>query len=836
MKSNGSLEFFSAQIKVCKVTDLESFLLVKLVPNFSGKVEGNILINRRGRILGNNSKCLGVLPEFDRPDLKAQRFKNITEVLPGIKRALNDEITYIEDLLNKPPQRFSSLVNHHPPTRHKNHGPSSFVQRASKANIKNFDFKLEEMDDSKFFRLRLFSVKSGQRKFSINDLGSSFLGTSTNQSKINNLGSRKNSFSVLKPLNNSNKEVRKFEFRLSKNLQFVLKWVEQGDEKLSFDSTERKGAERMNDLSVVQEEEGSSDLLANLRRQVEDDQKFNSLVVGVKEQVDKSTRINYGAGIRIKRIVDGFIRDVYDEEEEGDIKDMDDAQGFRGANSVFNSNEKGARNGESVFLNGDGLRLYSQKQLNIIVMKKRKRIRSLRWFRVCWVLHVIPCIVFMGINFLNNQADINSVSGLVNLERNTAKVSALFQEVLGRINDLCLLNQGIDLLYDSEYRGKIKQQKLEALEMLRRDYQDIIVSHNTFETLPTNIPSFDLLRAERLKKNVALRVNGKSTNFTYKNAIYNVLSIVAKTIDKGEDKITFEDSDVDYLRYNIGNGLHLGIVRVSRANGRARTELSDHIAKPFIYRVPEFFASSFVMILVTLITVRLSKLAKERAVECFYGFRDIYVEKLIKLCESFSTVIQQESLNLDKSGGNNLDFDELNVFDNSDGFEEFSQNGQKKGNHRGEAIFKKSKESYDGFIKLKKRKKKGRLVKIYGVWETIVIASITANIIFYFSREENHIKMIQKTINNSMYIFQLNLVYVTAVAVRNGLMSALIDERITQRGVRVMRNARGYEGRLERHSHSLLEVICLPLNFHNRLISIVSRSDHEINLLIFSFS
>ena len=40
IKSNGSLEFFSAQIKVCKVTDLESFLLVKLVPNFSGKIEG----------------------------------------------------------------------------------------------------------------------------------------------------------------------------------------------------------------------------------------------------------------------------------------------------------------------------------------------------------------------------------------------------------------------------------------------------------------------------------------------------------------------------------------------------------------------------------------------------------------------------------------------------------------------------------------------------------------------------------------------------------------------------------------------------------------------------
>ena len=59
------------------------------------------------------------------------------------------------------------------------------------------------------------------------------------------------------------------------------------------------------------------------------------------------------------------------------------------------------------------------------------------------------------------------------------------------------------------------------------------------------------------------------------------------------------------------------------------------------------FVTNSLLILITFGTVHFSKKSKERAVECFYGFNDDYIEKIIGSCEQFLHLIQEDSFKIE---------------------------------------------------------------------------------------------------------------------------------------------------------------------------------------------
>ena len=752
--------------------------------------------------------------------------KNITQILPGIKTVLQRESLCIDDLLNQAPRRFSSIINFTESDKNNNQlrpeQKSAEKRRASRIIVNKYDLQLEEMDDSNFFRLKLIKVIDNQRRINLDELGSSFMAsTPTHHSRRNYLDSHNNfygshlqqSFTAMAGL------CHPFEFKLSKNLEIVFEGLQGTAVKSGLESS-LKGAQRLhsptnnqsNQLSVVAEEDDMTDLVNSLRIQIRD--QVNSLRGGSSCLIDLSSarvskKEDYGAGIRIKRLFDGFIRDVYDEEEEEILEELEnEAQGLRKrrgstgsspgrGSSVFKfSTNRGV--GSSIFTNGSGLRLYSQKQLDSIAKKRDKRIGALRCFWCCWVVLITLSIVTVGYNFMRNLSDTQATSGLITLERSASKVSSLLQSILGRVNDLCLLNQGVDLLYDSEYRGRLRQQKLEAIEALKKEYQQLILTHNRFEEMPQSADSYQLVKQEKLKKIVTLKINNKMLNFTYKNALYNTLSVVAKIVNKDIESIGFSDIDVEFIRYNIANGLHSAIIRVVHTNKVARKMILK-TQNVFIWKgTLVFFVTNFILILITFGTVHFSQKAKERAVQCFYGFSDEYIENIIGVCEKFNTFIQEDCSNFENGGTC-----QLNISDS-----DHSGSSANKVNHE-KSLNKskrKNKKKNSEFIKLKKRKKKGTLVRHCGAWELTVLISISLNLIFFWFKVQTHVSTIVEAVDNSRYIYHLNLMYVLPYAMRNTYIAVLIDPKSKARGKPSIAIARFYDNLIINYSNQLINV------------------------------
>ena len=687
--------------------------------------------------------------------------------------------------------------------------------------MSQFDLQVEEMDDSNFLKIKLFKVIDNQKPISLDELGSSFIASSSsNQSKKRNKrrdqkfdGSRlQKSFMV------STGVSCPFEFRISKNLEIVLKGLQSSATKSNVERSQSKSPKsrdsnkNQNQLRVVEEQADISELINSLRYKAREE------VISFEGESNNDTnqllrlrkRMSYGEGIRVKRLVDGFIRDVYEEDDLNQSENELQAHRrkvtgvSRGCNSSLFEDPNKVTQGRSQLSNNSTLRLYSQKKLDSIAKNKDKRIEPLRYFRYSWVALITLSISTVAYNCMMNLSDTEATSGLMTLERNSALVSSLLQSILARVNDLCLLNEGIDLLYDSEYRGRLNQQKFEAIEALKEEYQELISTHKKFDEMPKSTFAYKLVKKEQDKKIVSMRVdNIKMVNFTYMNALYNTLSVVAKVVRKDKEDIKYGDRDVEFLRYNIANGLHSAIIRLVLTNDEAR-EMILRTQNVFVWKgTLVFLATNSLLILIVLGTVHFSKKAKERAVECFYGFSDEYIDKNIAICEKFNNFVEEDSTGLE--GGGTCSFE---ISSDSEG-----GGSRGRGNfdkiYREKSLSKPSsqkRQEESEFIKLKKRKKKGTLVRHFGAWEVAALISISLNIIFFSFKIQNHIAKIVEAVENSRYIFNLNRMYVLPYAMRNTYMAVLVDPKSKARGVPSMGIANFYDNLIITYSTEMLNV------------------------------
>ena len=171
-KASGGIELFSAEIRSCKVDELDSFLLVKLIPNLEGRPEARILVDKHLCVVGNNNQTMGVF-KLQNICLKSLGYKSMLDLLPGLKDvAKKYRSRQLADLISFKDITFMSPVIRQRRKARDNKNGWKYSQR------RKFNVRVIRVDDSSHFVLKIWKVLEDNANASVQYLATMKTGLS----------------------------------------------------------------------------------------------------------------------------------------------------------------------------------------------------------------------------------------------------------------------------------------------------------------------------------------------------------------------------------------------------------------------------------------------------------------------------------------------------------------------------------------------------------------------------------------------------------------------------------------------------------------------------------
>ena len=846
--ASGCICFYTVELKVCKMNEIEDILVVRINPKPVMMTKAEILVDESLNIWGNNSQCYNLLGLrcVRMSDLKV---KSLDQILPYLKNIYKKNNEDLDLMVGKPPQE----IVYRPKKDHSWRRSKSFknLTKTSTSIFKNnrFDaertlrFSVNTMDDTGLYLIQLWPSKAIDKQTQKANFSSQL-----KYSKIMNSETQES----ISGSSRRRKRVYDFQFKLDSNFNFVAKvnhfnpsktntgtlmtpnevktndktappfgmtseprlFIPQNDHHMNANLNQfnnnseeikvRRGIRRlMTTLGVERKNsnESSSQIidLVGLTDQGTGDPNVDRAKDLLKTYVNMMASqevkfIKYGEGIVTRRLVDGVLRDVYDDED--DVDSLEDSMGSD-SSSIFKKRyiNLSANNLGSSSSSVSGK--WSQHRVQKISQTIPKRITPVRCFWAFTVLYTLVCaVLFLYYSMIDNQ-DLESASELVSLEKNGIMMSVGLQAILGRITDISLINSGVNLLYGASYSNETEKYKREGVEYLQLWSKKVVDFHLKFNGFDATLPCLQKLNQSRFKENVRLKTSSQFRNYSIKLAMEQVMAVshnLAARAALNTSVVTFEDPDVDFLRFNIVNGVHQTVYSLVMMSKTIREQLFLRQDPKVERRLLQLLGISLVVFAVSYLMICVALSVRQRAVESFYGFDDIYVVDMGKRCGEFASFIRQQK-EVRADGGDEENEEASNqehLKELEDAF--LDQNGlnnlmiNKRKNQQ-----KPENKEKAAFFNLRRKRRRGTLYRVLGLWELFLVLALQINFLLNLNSYFGQTRAITTTTGASELIFALNGVTILPYASRNTLMTAMIDPKSKTREVPVMGILAAYE-------------------------------------------
>ena len=324
----------------------------------------------------------------------------------------------------------------------------------------------------------------------------------------------------------------------------------------------------------------------------------------------------------------------------------------------------------------------------------------------------------------------------------------------------------------------------------------------------------------RSSKSVGIKSGKRKINFTLGQALNQAASVIDNLVKKDPKKVVFGDRDIEFLRFNVRNGIHNMIIKISTETMISRKRIIMNFLATYISR---HYTVIFVLAavgLLQLLTLYCFLKSKQSALESFYGFDNEYLKQLVKKSERFLAQIQSDE-SLETASKDFYDESESEFFrQREDSSEEenlekkpknsiqrgqlpiFSKTSQKNSNK----FQKRRKKKKGNFFTLGKRKRKGTLVTLFGLPQFLIVATGLVSF-FLVDLEQSRNKDISiTTLHHSDLIYQTGRLYVVSYSVRNLFFEAIKNPGLKVRGMPIVVMAKVFSRVFGEYNQQLSEV------------------------------
>ena len=765
--SSGCLLFYSARID-CMIDDKGSrFLVVKIHMEVVGQAKAQILVNSRGIIKGNSAHCMPVF-KLDQVVLRSIGFRNIDELLPGLNwgqklqeggSSQGGRGGRAGRLERSNPVEFSSKI-----------GADKYTQKIG------FCFTANQMSDSKLFLVKIWRPQ----RLKPQEINSEIL----ELSRIS-LSARESNFG----------------FYVSEKLQIV------GTTGFGpFEATQTGKlitGELTGTLHPPEKEIIKSKIAAPLNAicmQASAVQYLRKLVNKKIGRSDSREVIDYSEGIITRRLVDGHLRDIYDDDEFNlDSEGLSNRSPTKGGKSARKAifNKRGDRRdyrsrnsytySETPLFKIDSVK--NQSTLESIVLSRKKQYRSISAFKVLSLLISLSFVGVVSLMFLQGFFDLEEMEHVLHLDREATWRSGVLQILFNDLTHLALMNQGYKLTKYAVPKLPELQYKKMYFEDFSNTLQELRRCHNEINSRIPKLDSVEQIRKIQAKEHIMILSGSSSKNYTFEQAINQVISMSLTIVNKDPEKIVFEDKDVSFVFFNVANYVHLGVIDVTRQI-RGRRDLIKEV-QPILYDRYFHYLSwvTLVSVLLIIVVIVSAQRQKEKAVEAFYDFHDPYLKKILRSCELFLVYLRQVDANLDENLIDNFDPD-----DSEDSGSSLGQNQGARTNKTKRKVGRgnRDSESNNSFLRLKRRKKKGSIVPWIGWWRLMFYVLLGVHFICLERGMSMHVDLMLDSVDNCYFLNILGLVPTIGYSWHNTMLNYMINEKNKVRGVPAFKIYRRY--------------------------------------------
>ena len=824
-KSNKALEFYSAKLNLIVQLQKENCLLVKLLPKPFDKPEAELLVTRSGKIVGHNAQCMDVLNRREFL-LENSGVSHITELFKRFPLSCLKSSTHWRNHFGKDGAHKSSLGKElgRKKTKHLSEVISCMLKlqlTPQKSEIPmRKDYKVGVLSNRSSKKIKQMKKKMKKAlnpdsfSYSLIDPDDCWKSTPLKivkfwkddfvkvpKSGISELlRTQSRTHSVL-----SATPKRIFQFRLSSEMKICGRFVD----------VQPKSARSRNFLKSVASSYNSENQFSQEIDYLEDENPTMTIVLAIrsyllarsmkKKGVTEDGKSNYAQGIRTKRLFNGYVRDIndLDDDEQDDLSGDEDLR-FGGGGKKKNMFGKEIEQSNSNFHFKNRIERMRYKQnLENILSDRSKVIPSVRIYKVMSLLIGVLCAVFYFYVFSIKSQDLEEGGALLKLDRQATLRSSLLQTIFGRVTDLALLNQGVNLLRGSQPE-KFEEYKLESYEWLQIRMEQLRENHLMIEEETPKISLAQKIKSINNKAFINITTGTESKNWTFNQATQKVLSMTQNIVQKDIKDVKFGDSDVEFVVRNVINYIHTAVIQITDIIRTTRAEIKERQPLNYQENSRRMMIGSLIILIIICPVIYLADKAKEAAVEAFYGFPDGYIKERLSTCENFVSYIQNSEANF----GDDImeDFDNQQPKQLNQGADNRNRGKSKAKSTKGSK--KKLKSSSDNlYINLKKKKKKGSIVPIIGKWKFILALMICINYLFVSSLMKQHQHFMIDCLNKSTFLNNMNRIFVISVAFRNALVAYIIRPKKMIRGLSSLGTLKRYDRLIGSIFHDVTKVV-----------------------------
>ena len=323
------------------------------------------------------------------------------------------------------------------------------------------------------------------------------------------------------------------------------------------------------------------------------------------------------------------------------------------------------------------------------------------------------------------------------------------------------------------------------------------------------------MKNEYLKPTVPLKYQNNVKNFTFRHAIHKVVSVLHNLDCRNKSKITAEDEEVQFLLFNINNGLETAVKRILRKNIQIREEFKSKNKEEAFYRVTIIFTLFTTMAIGSWILIYLALRTKNRALKAFYGFDEAYLRSLIKKIEKYMNFIHSEMTETDKN--------QIEDFDDHVSSEEEQLAAEKNPKSILTTKFRKDQKlRVSTFFKgVKKRKLKGSAVRLFGLWQALTLGFGISNFLLFWKIGSQKIGIISAGSQASDFITTLISFYDFSITFRNTLQEVLLNPEAKNEGRNALAALAGYQAI---SADRMMNIFKVATNFFNYFLSLLLSS------------
>ena len=664
---------FSARMKVCKINQMETVIALKLIQEPQTRPEARILVDSGLRILENNSQSMNVF-KLQRPLIKKLGYISIIDLLPGLKYAAKNQFPSprrLKELLKLKHVAFSSFVVKRKKAKNKLKQRVMNTISRKKVSLKyNFYMRVLRTEDSKHYLVSIWNDPASASEIQrlpgsalepFQQEEYSFPPTRTvsrtpspescpKEANHSEHYLKAKTIRMTSLVNSYNNPYSGFEFRINQDVKIEGLFVKPSITKASKQRYKKASLERKNTFKVdtqSQDTNSTMDRFEDVVRSIMVKFKIRSAKIKLSSQKD------YGRGIITRRLVDGNLRDVYEEDNEHYLSSRGSSESgsFNGAVNGDRINTNNSSNRRRSFVQGTSLRLYSTEDMDKIVLKTKKAIPAVRCFSNFSFLFFLAVAATVSVYLYLDSLQISALSELINLKKYSVMTAVGQQFILARMSDICIINSGINPLLGTSRADQKDLYMKESVDDFGQWIERLRLVHTRFECIQTELPEYDFIKKEREKPVVTLKSENSYKNYTFNHAMHQMISVLHNLKNKDPKTITFEDRDVDFLSYNLNNGIRESTVKIMLSTGDLKNIFQAKVEKEVVQRALVLLAPFLVLGLVALYAFSVALKNREVALSCFYGFEESHMKSVLRGCEGFLDVVQNAENEVDQNNG-----------------------------------------------------------------------------------------------------------------------------------------------------------------------------------------